>query len=97
MHGANEAGGGRFRRAHGPSISPDPPPPQSFPLPSRWLLGVVRTYAASSSRAPYRARAWHAVPGAGRLRAFPLEPVLKLVACFIGINGELWFGHESWR
>lgn len=61
----------------------------------RWLLGVARAHAASTPRSPYRARAWHPLPG--RASGLPLEPILKLLACFIGVNGELWYGHESWR
>ena len=30
-------------------------------------------------------------------RRVPLEPLFKVLLTFIGINGELWFGHESWR
>lgn len=55
----------------------------------------MRAYAAATPRAPYRARAWHPAPG--RAGGFPLEPVLKLAACVVGANGELWFGHDSWR
>ena len=59
-----------------------------------WLVGLFRAYMASSGKAPYSARAWYDFPWGKRL---PLEPILKVVLTFIGINGELWFGHESWR
>ena len=32
-----------------------------------------------------------------RLRLLPLEPCLILALCLLGINGELWLGHESFR
>lgn len=59
-----------------------------------WMIGVFRAYMASSGKAPYSARAWYDFPWA---KSIPLEPILKVVLTFIGINGELWFGHESWR
>ncbi len=59
-----------------------------------WLIGIFRTYMLSSGRSPYSARCWFEFPWAKRI---PLEPILKVALTFIGINGELWFGHESWR
>ena len=59
-----------------------------------WLIGIFRTYMLSSGRSPYSARCWFEFPWAKRI---PLEPMLKVALTFIGINGELWFGHESWR
>lgn len=59
-----------------------------------WLIGVFRAYMASSGKSPYIARGWYEFPWGTRI---PLEPILKVVLTFIGINGELWFGHESWR
>ena len=59
-----------------------------------WLTGIFRTYMLSSGRSPYSAQGWFEFPWAKHI---PLEPVLKVALTFIGINGELWFGHESWR
>ena len=59
-----------------------------------WLVSVLRLYLASSTKAPYASRCWYEFPWGKRA---PLEPILKVVLTFIGINGELWFGHESWR
>lgn len=59
-----------------------------------WLIGVFRLYMKSSARAPYTARSWYEFPSCSRI---PIEPLLKVLLTFIGINGELWFGHESWR
>ena len=36
-----------------------------------------------------RSKAWFKLP---LLPEFPLEPVLKISGCAIGIIGELWFG-----
>ena len=63
---------------------------------SWWLLGVFRLHMRSSSREPYVARAWYDFPWCCCTKV-PLEPLLKVLLTFIGINGELWFGHESWR
>ena len=62
-----------------------------------WLLGVFNLYMRSSSRAPYSARAWYEFPWCSCSCNVPLEPLLKVALTFVGINGELWFGHESWR
>ena len=59
-----------------------------------WLIGVFRLYLKSSVKAPYSARTWYDFPFSSRV---PIEPLLKVLLTFIGINGELWFGHESWR
>lgn len=60
-----------------------------------WLVGVFRLYMNSSVRAPYQARTWYEFPS--NCCKVPLEPLLKVLLTFVGINGELWFGHESWR
>lgn len=62
---------------------------------SWWLLGVFRLALHASPRAPYVGRAWYDLPWTSR--RVPLEPLFKVFLTFIGINGELWFGHESWR
>ncbi len=59
-----------------------------------WLIGVFRLYMKSSVKAPYKARTWYDFPFSTRV---PIEPLLKMLLTFVGINGELWFGHESWR
>lgn len=47
---------------------------------------------------PFRTRGWQAAPfGPAAVRALPLEPLVKLTLPFVGILGELWLGHESWR
>lgn len=77
-----------------------------------WLLGVVRAYAAATPQRPFAARAWYPVfPSSspsededegekrrrGRFRRLPMEPCLILILCTMGINGELWLGHDSFR
>ena len=72
-----------------------------------WLMGTVRAYArarVSPQRRPFRPRAWYPVffqeenEGTPKNRfRLPLEPCLILALCTLGINGELWLGHESFR
>lgn len=52
----------------------------------------------TAKRRPYVARAWFPWPTKPQwLSSLPLEPWCKVLLPFIGINGELWAGHESWR
>jgi hypothetical protein len=64
-----------------------------------WAVTVYTHYIrALAAKLPFRARGWQAVPwGPPRLRALPLEPLVKLTLPLIGALGELWLGHESWR
>jgi hypothetical protein len=55
-----------------------------------------RLYMRSSRQAPYRSRAWFPLEW-GRAGKLPLEPALKVLLTFIGINAELWAGHTSYR
>lgn len=61
----------------------------------RLRVRACRLALHASPRAPYVGRAWYDMPWAPR--RVPLEPLFKVLLTFIGINGELWFGHESWR
>ena len=64
-----------------------------------WAVTVYTHYIrALAAKLPFRTRGWQAVPwGPPRLRALPLEPLVKLTLPLIGALGELWLGHESWR
>mmetsp|Transcript_10178 Transcript_10178/g.30607 ORF Transcript_10178/g.30607 Transcript_10178/m.30607 type:complete len:322 (+) Transcript_10178:368-1333(+) len=56
---------------------------------SWWIFACMREQILSSPERPYRSKAWFQLP---LLPKIPLEPVLKIFGCFIGIVGELWFG-----
>ena len=64
-----------------------------------WLLATFHAYLqASALRRQFSPRSWYLCPwGTAWLRAFPLEPVIKIVLPSIGILGEVWLGHPSWR
>jgi hypothetical protein len=64
-----------------------------------WLVALCDTYlTALALNRPFSSRPWyHAFFGPTWLRRIPLEPVLKVILPSIGILGELWLGHESWR
>lgn len=47
-----------------------------------------------ATKHPFSSRTWFDFPF---LKSVPVEPLCKVVFTFIGINGELWFGHESYR
>ena len=55
----------------------------------------ARLYFNASGKQPYRTRSWYDFPWAAR--RVPVEPMLKFVLPFIGINAELWAGHVSYR
>ena len=59
-----------------------------------WLVSVYRVHLQSTDKKPYKTRAWYPFPWPKQL---PLEPLLKVVFPFIGINGELWAGHDHYR
>ena len=59
-----------------------------------WLVSVYRAHLQSTDKKPYKSRAWYPFPWPKQL---PLEPLLKVVFPFIGINGELWAGHDHYR
>ena len=48
----------------------------------------------ATAKTPFTSRAWHEFPWA---RARMLEPWLKIIFTFIGINGELWAGQPHFR
>ena len=48
----------------------------------------------ATAKSPFTSRAWHEFPWA---RARLLEPWLKIIFTFIGINGELWAGQPHFR
>lgn len=59
-----------------------------------WLLSVFRLHFKSSEKKPFKSRAWYPFLWP---KSVPLEPLLKVVFPFIGINGELWAGHDHYR
>jgi hypothetical protein len=61
---------------------------------SWWLFSIFRLYLRETSKHPYAGRSWYDFP---LLSSVPLEPLCKVFFTFIGINGELWAGHESYR
>lgn len=73
-----------------------------------WLIALFDTYLTAMAMATHRSSS----PSAGQfsskpwyrvffgplwLRRMPLEPLLKVFLPGMGILGELWLGHESWR
>ena len=73
-----------------------------------WLFALFDTYlnamalsshrSSSTSTLQFTSKPWYRVFfGPLWLRRMPLEPMLKVILPFIGILGELWIGHESWR
>lgn len=64
-----------------------------------WAINIFINYAQSAGgRRQYTSRTWYSWPGKPQwLARVPLEPIAKILLPFIGINGELWAGHESWR
>lgn len=54
-----------------------------------------RLYFKSTGKKVYKGKAWYEFPLAGN--KLPLEPILKVLFTFIGINAELWAGHVSYR
>ncbi|KAL3147330.1 hypothetical protein ABBQ32_002814 [Trebouxia sp. C0010 RCD-2024] len=59
-----------------------------------WLLSVFRLHFRSSEKKPFKSRAWYPFLWP---KSVPIEPLLKVVFPFIGINGELWAGHDHYR
>lgn len=67
--------------------------------------------AACKSASPLTSNPWPSAPphthahrrplqlpaGPAWLRNAPLEPVLKVLLPLVGVLGELWLGHPSWR
>lgn len=77
-------------------------PPLAPPLQVWGLWWAITTYAhymqCLAARRGFRARGWQLLPfGLRRLRRLPLEPFVKLCLPLVGILGELWLGHESYR
>lgn len=66
---------------------------------SWWAICIICNYLkANTARQEYVARTWFEWPCAPQWMArLPLEPFVKIAMPFVGINGELWAGHESWR
>jgi hypothetical protein len=62
---------------------------------SWWMYSNFRLYFKASAKRPYKSRSWYEFPGTcGR---WPVEPVVKMLLPFIGMNLELWAGHVSYR
>ncbi|DBB05337.1 hypothetical protein WJX82_005298 [Trebouxia sp. C0006] len=59
-----------------------------------WLISVFRLHLKSSEKKPFKSRAWYPFLWP---KSVPIEPLLKIVFPFIGINGELWAGHDHYR
>ncbi|KAK9857593.1 hypothetical protein WJX84_006077, partial [Apatococcus fuscideae] len=62
---------------------------------SWWLFSSYRLYLRSSTKVPYHSRTWYEWPWWPH--GVPLEPFAKVLLPFIGINGELWAGHDHYR
>lgn len=64
-----------------------------------WALTTFARYLSCLERKqPFRTHGWQRLPvGPSRLRGAPLEPLVKLVLPLVGILGELWLGHDSYR
>jgi hypothetical protein len=64
-----------------------------------WAVATyIRYMQCVAARRPFRTRGWQPLPfGPAGLRRAPLEPLVKLTLPFVGILGELWLGHESYR
>lgn len=61
------------------------------------LCAPFRLHLQSSGQAPFRSRAWFPFSWGVRGQQLPLEPALKVLLTFVGINAELWAGHTSYR
>lgn len=59
-----------------------------------WSYSTIRLYMKDATKYPFASRTWFEFP---LLKSVPVEPLCKVVFTFVGINGELWFGHESYR
>jgi hypothetical protein len=82
-------------KPHGGDIGHVLPGTFFFVWGSWWLLNTLRDYSFSTPpNKLFRSKPWFLQPF---LRELPLEPILKVFCTFIGINGELWAGHPSWR
>lgn len=64
-----------------------------------WVLATFHAYLqTAAARRSFFPRAWYLCPwGTSWMRQLPLEPIIKIVLPCIGILGELWLGHPSWR
>jgi hypothetical protein len=64
-----------------------------------WALATFTHYVQClAAKKRFRTRGWRMLPfGPRRLRRLPLEPLVKLALPLVGILGELWLGHESYR
>lgn len=62
------------------------------------ILTYSHYFQCLASNRRFQTRGWQLLPfGPLRLRSVPLEPFVKLVLPVVGILGELWLGHESFR
>ena len=64
-----------------------------------WAVTTYNHYIKCLAlKRPFQTRGWRQVPfGPQRLREVPLEPFVKICLPLVGILGELWLGHESFR
>ena len=64
-----------------------------------WALSVFILFLRSRiARRPFLSRVWYCIPGGPSwLRSAPIEPLMKVALPLVGILGELWLGHESYR
>jgi hypothetical protein len=64
-----------------------------------WLVALFDTFLTTMAfKHKFSSKAWyHAFFGPVWLRRIPLEPLIKIFLPFMGILGELWLGHPSWR
>ncbi|BDA48314.1 Transmembrane protein 45B [Coccomyxa sp. Obi] len=64
---------------------------------SWWLFSTFRLQLQATRQAPFRSCAWFPFSWGVRGKQLPLEPILKVLLPFLGINAELWAGHTSYR
>lgn len=64
-----------------------------------WMFSLYSEFLRCTlRRRPFASRTWYYLPvGSKAVRRLPLEPLLKMLLPFLGILGELWLGHPSWR
>ncbi|GAB4813862.1 hypothetical protein N2152v2_000908 [Parachlorella kessleri] len=64
-----------------------------------WMVAGFQFYLVSlANKQSFKSRSWYRWPWAPRvIQQLPLEPIVKVVLPSLGILGELWAGHESYR
>ncbi|PRW44434.1 Transmembrane 45B [Chlorella sorokiniana] len=90
---------GSYRYTHGAWLGHMVPGAFFLAWGAWWALMLYARYVRClAAKRPFRTQAWSRLPvGPPRLRAAPLEPLVKVVLPLLGVLGELWLGHESYR